>query len=714
LRQVRAEFLILLAGIFSYAAVSGIAVARAEPRVALVIGNSNYGGDLGVLPNPANDAMLMAKTLRQVGFDVIEVEDADQRKMKRAIVDFGDKLSAAGSGSTGLFFYAGHGLQVGGDNYLIPVHADIKKESDVDVEAVPVDLVMKQMDFAASAVNIVILDACRNNPLSRGFRSVTRGLAEIKTKPLGSFISYSTAPGEVAADGNGPNSPYTAALAEAILRPGLDLEEVFRTVRKSVLQATNQKQIPWDSWSLTDPYYFVPPSAAPQPLALPGEASAAPATPQAAAVDPKQIELSFWESIKNSRDPADFQAYLDQYPGGDFAKLAANRLKALGAVQTAESDRAVTQPQGATGGAPGGATAGSSAPLVFGAIDRFVYTKDQSPLYATPDATTEPLTRAVGGLAVRATGQSPDGAWWQLHLPNGGTAFAKRGDIDEQPPAPAPDATAADAGSAAAGQDVPPPDPVAQQYFSLGQALFEQGELKGARDAFDKAAERNPKDPQALLRSGQASLELGDLDAARASLDRAIAVDPATIAAHGLRILVRLDSGDAAAAAQDADATQAIEPTFWSVNAVAAYYLSGRLKDAETMADRVVTDDPGDAHNWIWQALVLRAEGRDGEAADQLQSSFDAIGNRDWPVPIIEWMLGKREADRVVVAAKSDDARRMLRQTCEADFFLGEAAHSAGDRDNAARLLGQAAEAKVPDLLAFAAAKALLAGMARE
>ena len=150
---------------------------------------------------------------------------------------------------------------MGGENYLIPVRAKLRKPADLDVQAVPVDLVLKQMDFAQSAVNIVILDACRNNPLSSAGRGASRGLAEIKLKPVGSFISFSTAPGAVAEDGNGANSPYTAALADAIQRPGMDLAEVFRTVRKSVLKATNQKQTPWDSWSLTDPYYFVPPTA---------------------------------------------------------------------------------------------------------------------------------------------------------------------------------------------------------------------------------------------------------------------------------------------------------------------------------------------------------------------------------------------------------------------------------------------------------------------
>src|SRR5262249_37177871 len=195
--MVRSRFPLLTK---AFAAALGVAlslggVAQAEPRVALLIGNSAYQGDLPALPNPANDAKLMAKTLKSVGFDVVEAENASQDEMKKAIADFSNKLQAAGSTGTGLFFYAGHGLQVAGENYLIPVDAKIQKEADVDLVAISTTTVLRQMDFANTAVNIVILDACRNNPLSNGARGMTRGLAEIKSTPRGSFIAYSTAPG---------------------------------------------------------------------------------------------------------------------------------------------------------------------------------------------------------------------------------------------------------------------------------------------------------------------------------------------------------------------------------------------------------------------------------------------------------------------------------------------------------------------------------------
>ena len=709
---------------------AAIAVAVAEPRVALVIGNSHYGGDLGLLPNPVNDAKLIANTLRQVGFDVVEVEDADQQAMKKAIVDFGDKLSNAGAGATGLFFYAGHGIQSGGENYLIPVHAALRKPSDVDVEAVPVDLVLKQMDFAQSSVNIVILDACRNNPLADRGRGINRGLAEIKTKPIGSFISYSTAPGEVAEDGNGVNSPYSSALAHEIMQPGLDLAEVFRNVRKTVLKATNQKQVPWDSWSLTDPYYFVPPSASPQALAAPSPTLNPPeggAQTQPSNGGPSEAELTFWKSIQNSADPADFQAYLDQYPYGVYAKLAGNRLRALGttlsntagnnqgavanaagegdATQIAEKDRTVPEET---------ANAASGA-LVFTAVDELVFTKEHATLYAVPTETAEIVAKPIGGLAIRASGRSPDGGWWQIHLPNGRVAYAKSVDIEERADATPTQQPTAD--TAASGDQVAatnPQDAAAKQYFDLGQVLLDQGDLKGARDAFDKAAARDPKDAQTVLRRGQAALRMGDLDPALADFDRAIALDPGALEAHGFRILGRLEAGDAAGAASAADAVQQVDPTFWSVTATAAYYLADKLPEADAMAGRVMQDAPDDARSWIWQSLVLRAEGKDGAAADLLESSIDNIGNRDWPVPVIEWMEGKRSADRLLVAAKDGDPATALRQICEADFFLGEAAYANGDRAGAEKYLGQAVGANAPDLLAYAAAKALLAKIARQ
>ncbi len=219
-------------------------------RIALVIGNANYAS--APLKNPVNDATDMAAALRAVGFQVTLGTDWTKRQMEDAIRAFGTKLRAGG---TGLFYFAGHGVQVRGRNYLVPVGFAIGTESEVEYEAVDAGRVLGQMEDAGNGVNIVILDACRNNPFGRGFRSAEQGLAQV-TAPNGSFVAYATAPGSVAADGAGRNGTYTAALLEALKVPNLRVEDVFKRVRQTVARATEQKQIPWDSSSLVGDFYF--------------------------------------------------------------------------------------------------------------------------------------------------------------------------------------------------------------------------------------------------------------------------------------------------------------------------------------------------------------------------------------------------------------------------------------------------------------------------
>ena len=240
----------------------------AETRVALVIGNSAYSS--GSLPNPVNDAKLISEGLKSVGFEVIARHNADQTAMKRAIQEFGERLEKAGPDSVGLFYYAGHGVQLNGRNYLIPTTANIEREGDVEIEAVSADWVIEQMRFARNRLNIVILDACRNNPFSRGLRSVERGLATMDA-PAGIMIAYSTAPGAVAEDGNGRNSPYTTALTQSMLRVRQPVEQMFKQVRVEVMAATSGKQVPWESSSLTGDFYFTGPASAPAPLVRPDE-----------------------------------------------------------------------------------------------------------------------------------------------------------------------------------------------------------------------------------------------------------------------------------------------------------------------------------------------------------------------------------------------------------------------------------------------------------
>lgn len=280
-------------------------------RIALVIGNGNYTS-APQLKNPPNDAREMSATLRTLGFDVTSGINVNQRDMKRLIREFGMKLKGGGSG---LFFYAGHGVQSKGRNYLIPVDANIQSEAEVEDSGVDAALVMNFMDDAQNGLNIVILDACRNNPFARSFRSASDGLAQVDA-PTGTLIAYATAPGRVASDGNGQNGLYTAELLKQMHVPGISITDMFMRVRAEVMRQTGSKQVPWESSSLVGSFYFS------------GGASSLPTTSEVR-VDASAFELSYWETIKSSQSADDYKAYLEKYPEGQFANLAKTRIAAL-------------------------------------------------------------------------------------------------------------------------------------------------------------------------------------------------------------------------------------------------------------------------------------------------------------------------------------------------------------------------------------------------
>ncbi|MEM7189738.1 MAG: caspase family protein, partial [Pseudomonadota bacterium] len=294
--------------------------ASASERFALIIGNGSYGdGPLSPLRNPVNDAVLIGKTLERTGFQVDLVMDADLRGMKRAVSAFTQRLSSAGPDAIALFYFSGHGFQANNLNYLAPLGADLKDEVDAEFEAMSVDWVLAKLEAAHRGANVIILDACRNTALSRSFRTVGEGLAMMARTPAGSFISYATAPGSVAADGQGLNSPYSAAIAREIARPGLSLERAFKNVRRSVVAETAGAQVPWDYSSLTADIVLVragDPAATPQAQA---DASAG-----------TLIELQLWNDVKDSGSAEALQAYLDRYPDGAFAALAKTRIRGLG------------------------------------------------------------------------------------------------------------------------------------------------------------------------------------------------------------------------------------------------------------------------------------------------------------------------------------------------------------------------------------------------
>jgi len=283
-----------------------------ESGVALVIGNSSYRFT-AELKNPRNDAADIAAILRTLGYRVLEGLDLDKLAMESAIRGFAEALVGA---DKAVFFYAGHGLQVSEQNYLVPIDARLTTPIDYEFEVVRLDIVQRAMERSARS-NVLFVDACRDNPLARtlagamGSRSsdVGRGLAR-STSSLGTLISFSTQPGNVALDGDGRNSPFAAALKQHIAKPADDLSTILINVRNDVVRATAARQVPWEHSSLWARFYFAP--------ATPPSTRTAPA----ALTQDQQSELALWSSVRDSGDRSAFQAYLDRYPQGTYAILA--------------------------------------------------------------------------------------------------------------------------------------------------------------------------------------------------------------------------------------------------------------------------------------------------------------------------------------------------------------------------------------------------------
>ena len=277
-------------------------------RVALVIGNAAYKGM--PLDNPVNDAREMARTLKTLGFEVAELENAPQSAMVDAIRAFGEKLKA--THGVGLFYFAGHGVQVHGHNYLIPTDSNMQHEDEVVYRAVDTEQVLQKMETAKNPLNIVVLDACRNNPFTRSLRGASSGLAPMEA-PAGSIIAFATAPGAQAADGSGQHGVYTEQLLRYMTEPGLKAEDVFKRVRVAVRQQTAGQQSPWENTSLEGDFYFVAPDPGALHASVPAEES-------------RRIELEFWQSVRAADKEPDYRAYLERYPEGQFAALARNRV----------------------------------------------------------------------------------------------------------------------------------------------------------------------------------------------------------------------------------------------------------------------------------------------------------------------------------------------------------------------------------------------------
>ncbi len=240
-----------------FAAIASSGSASAQSRVALVIGQSAYRA-VTPLPNPANDAKAIAQMLGDAGFDVTQASDLNQTDLRDTVSEFAGKIAGKGPDTIALVFYAGHGLQIDGENYLVPVDVDPKREADIPLQALRLNDVMNTLSAVPSKMRIILLDACRNNPFPGLNKTVGRGLAIVDAKvgSSGTFVSYSTSPGAEAEDGTGANSPYTAALLTAGREPNLSIEDAFKRVRLAVHKATDSRQTPWDSSSLTDDFRF--------------------------------------------------------------------------------------------------------------------------------------------------------------------------------------------------------------------------------------------------------------------------------------------------------------------------------------------------------------------------------------------------------------------------------------------------------------------------
>jgi len=300
-----------------------------EKRLALVIGNSDYQNTVK-LPNAANDAIDMAAALRGLGFEVIERVNQDERGMDKAISEFGERLKQAG---VGLVFYAGHGVQYNGRNYLVPVDAVIRSEDEIIWDAIDINKILGKFSGAKTSLNIMILDACRNNPFAKDwseFRDVSKdmGLAKIDA-PNGTILFYATAPGKVASDGKGRNGLFTEVLLQEIKKPNVEFDALYKSVASKVSSKSGDKQRPYRESSATRDFYFAGTTDTPTPGRQPAVATSVESESGSTKTEAAAREREAWDAVKSQTNAKAFRIYLENYPTSANARTAKDKLEQL-------------------------------------------------------------------------------------------------------------------------------------------------------------------------------------------------------------------------------------------------------------------------------------------------------------------------------------------------------------------------------------------------
>ncbi len=557
-------WLLLLATVFLLA-IGG--AAEAAKRVALVVGNGAYEHTAS-LANPVNDANDMTELLEEMGFSVTRLLDADEKAMQQGLIAFAREAEGA---DVALFFYAGHGVQMGGENYLLPTDTELSSKAALRFETIKMDEVLEVM--AGAEVRLVLLDACRDDPLGAAERSLGagRGLAPVETAGAsGTLIAFATAPGNVAADGVGRNSPFTEALLAHLATPGEDIRAVFGLVRAQVERATDRRQTPWVSEAISGRLMLV---------TAPAEASAAEsAEPQSFDA---AIELAFWDRATALGTSAAYRAYLAEFPDGRFAPLARLEIERLeretpqDSPQNDATDIASSAEQDAAGEAlEGGA---SVPPASIAALE---------PSDAYPRACREGRESLELGADFVAE------EWFSICLRSGELSGRDR----------------------------------LVALFDRGRVRLEMRKYDQALEDFDPVASALMEIPEVLRHRGLVYREKGLFDLAIADYDRAIGLDPVNAKPYHNRGDALQDQGEYDRAIADYDKAIALDPTLAAAyNSRGAAYHNGKGDVARAFAefDKAISLDPKLMKAYVNRGRMHRLEGRYDEAIEDYDRALD-------------------------------------------------------------------------------------------